>query len=58
VLLWFIRIKSLMCEPRLKGFVYLYNKIKYRDEHLVANKITITVKQLIDAHVDGDLAIV
>ncbi|MFT4731240.1 MAG: hypothetical protein ACI89W_000243 [Gammaproteobacteria bacterium] len=47
-----------MCEPRLKGFVYLYNKIKYRDEHLVANKITITVKQLIDAHVDGDLAIV
>jgi hypothetical protein len=47
-----------MGEPRLTGFVYLYNKTQYRDEHRVANKIAITVKQLIDAHVDSGLAIV
>jgi len=36
-------------EPCLKGFVYLYRKIKYRDKHIAAKKIPITVKQLIGA---------
>ena len=36
-------------EPCLKGLVYLYRKIKYRDEHIAAQKVPITVMQLIDA---------
>jgi len=36
-------------EPCFRGLVYLYRKIKYRDEHIAANKIPITVKQLIAA---------
>jgi hypothetical protein len=45
--------KHFRCEPCLKGFVYLYRKIKYRDEHIAANKIPITVKQLITACKNG-----
>jgi acyl carrier protein len=41
--------KYFRCEPCSKGFVYLYRKIKYRDEHIAANKMSITVKQLIAA---------
>ena len=41
--------KYFRCEPCLKGLIYLYRKIKYRDEHIAANKIPITVKQLITA---------
>ena len=41
--------KYFRCEPCLKGFIYLYRKIKYRDEHLAANKTPITVKHLIAA---------
>ncbi|WDE09373.1 DUF1493 family protein [Thalassomonas haliotis] len=41
--------KYFRSEPCLKGFVYLYRKIKYRDEHVASNKTPITVKQLIDA---------
>ena len=37
------------CGPCTKGFIYLYRKIKYRDEHVAANKTPITVKQLITA---------
>ncbi len=36
-------------EPCFKGLVYLYRKMKYHDEHIAANKIPITVKQLISA---------
>jgi hypothetical protein len=45
--------KHFRCEPCLKGFFYLYRKIKYRDEHIAANKIPITVKQLITACKNG-----
>jgi hypothetical protein len=36
-------------EPCLKGLVYFYRKLKYRDEHIAANKSPITVKYLIAA---------
>ena len=41
--------KYFRTEPCLKGFGYLYRKIQYRDEHIAANKIPITIKQLIAA---------
>ena len=45
--------KHFRTEPCLKGLVYLYRKIKYRDEHVAANKTPITVKQLIFACKSG-----
>jgi len=42
-------------EPCFKGVIYLYRKIKYRDEHIAANKTPITVKQLITACNNGKL---
>jgi len=42
-------------EPCFKGIKFYYRKIKYRDEHIAANKIPITVKQLITACRNGKL---
>jgi hypothetical protein len=36
-------------EPCYKGFLYIFRKIKYRDEHLARKKKTFTVAKLIDA---------
>jgi hypothetical protein len=41
--------KHFRSEPCFKGLVYFYRKMKYCDEHIAANKIPITVKQLIAA---------
>ena len=41
--------KYFRSEPCLKGLVYFYRKLKYRDEHIAANKLPITVKDLIAA---------
>jgi len=35
------------CEPCFKGIIYYWRKVKYRDEHIAANKTPITVEQLI-----------
>jgi len=45
--------KYFRCEPCLKGFIYIYRKIKYREEHIAAKKIPITVSQLIAACKNG-----
>ncbi|RCU50575.1 DUF1493 family protein [Corallincola holothuriorum] len=41
--------KYFRSEPCFKGLVYLYRKLKYRDEHIAANKLPITVEKLINA---------
>ena len=36
-------------EPCFKGPIYLFRKLKYRDEHMAARKVPITVASLIEA---------
>ncbi|NQZ53844.1 MAG: DUF1493 family protein [Piscirickettsiaceae bacterium] len=36
-------------EPCSKGLIYLFRKVKYRDEHLAANKEPIAVSKLVAA---------
>jgi hypothetical protein len=36
-------------EPCLKGFLYIYRKLKYRDEHVASQKSKLTVAGLIKA---------
>lgn len=36
-------------EPCFKGLIYLYRKLKYKDEHLASNKVAITIADLAKA---------
>ncbi|MBU2892275.1 DUF1493 family protein [Colwellia sp. D2M02] len=45
--------KHFRSEPCFKGLMYLFRKVKYRDEHIASNKVPITVKQLINACKNG-----
>ena len=36
-------------EPCYKGFLYIFRKLKYKDEHLARKKKHFTVAQLVDA---------
>ena len=40
-------------EPCFKGVVYLFRKLKYKDEHLAAKKEAITVAALVSACESG-----
>ncbi|MEJ2591182.1 MAG: DUF1493 family protein [Candidatus Thiodiazotropha sp.] len=36
-------------EPCIKGIIYLFRKLRYRDEHLAAKKEPVTVAQIMNA---------
>ena len=40
-------------EPCFKGFIYLFRKLKHKDEHIAAKKEAITVARLIESCESG-----